>query len=144
MEAAARLDRRSHDDKLGAPLRRDPRHLLAEAAGTRADDLPPFAHAVGGRDRGRALEPLLEVGEPLVHVRVQRQLALDDERPDEDDAGAAIGGEPAGEVERMLGLLPVEQRHDDAAVGDRAGPAREAAGTAMERPDVRHLHRISW
>ena len=75
---------------------------------------------------------------------VQRQLALDDERPDEDDAGAAVGGEAAGEVERVLGLLLVEQRHDDAAIGDRARPAREAPRAAVERPDVRELHRMSW
>ena len=50
-------------------------------------------------------------------MRIERQLAVDDERSDEDDPGSAIGREPAGEVQRMLGLLSVEQRHHDAAIG---------------------------
>jgi len=58
-------------------------------------------------------------------VRVQRQLSLDDERSDEDDLRAAVGGEPAGEVEGVLGLLLVEQRDDDAPVADRLCPQRE-------------------
>ena len=60
-----------------------------------------------------------------VEVRIDRQLALEDGGRDEHDSGAPICGEPAGEIERVLRLLPVEQRHDDAAVGDRARPARE-------------------
>jgi hypothetical protein len=79
-----------------------------------------------------------------VHVRVERELLLDDERRDEDDPGAAVGREPAGEVERVLGLLLVEQRHDDAAVGDRAGPAREAPRAAGQHSDVGELHRNRW
>ena len=35
-------------------------------------------------------------------MRVQRQLALDDERRNEDDLGTAVGGEPAGEIERGM------------------------------------------
>jgi hypothetical protein len=77
-------------------------------------------------------------------MRVERQLALDDERRHEHDAGAAIGGEPAGEIERVLGLLPLEQWDDDAAVGDRAGPACDTPRPATQHPDVRPLHRMSW
>ena len=86
----------------------------------------------------------LRLGERPVHVRVQRQLALDHERRNEDDAGASVGGETAGEIERVLGLLPVEQRHDDAPVGDRARPAREASGAMVEEAYVGDLHRSSW
>jgi hypothetical protein len=77
-------------------------------------------------------------------VRVERQLALDDERRDEDDADAAVGGEPAGQVERVLGLGAVEQGHDDAAVRDRARPAREAPRPAVEQSDIGEPHRSSW
>jgi len=143
MEASPRLDRRSHHDELGAALGRDACDVLPEAPGTHAHDLAPHRDSVGRRDRRRGLEPPLEIAEPAVHVRVQRQLALDDESADEDDAGAPVGREPAGEVERVLGLLAVEQRHDDAAVGDRPRPAREAAGPPVERPEVGPPHRIS-
>jgi hypothetical protein len=144
LEAPARLDRRSHDDELGPPLGGDARNFFAEAPGTGAHDLPPDADAVRGRHRGGAVEPLLQARERAVHVRVQRQLALDDERPDEDDPGSAVGGEATGEVERMLRLVLVEQRHDDAAIGDRARPAREAPRAPVERSQVERLHRISW
>jgi hypothetical protein len=143
-EAAPRLDRRADDDELGAALGRDARDLLAEAPRAGADDLGADADAVGTRHRGRMLDPLLEAAELAVHVRVQRQLSLDDQRRDEDDAGAAVGREPAGKVERVLRLVPVEQRHDDAAIGDRPRPAREMPSATMEEPDVRHLHRSNW
>jgi hypothetical protein len=74
---------------------------------------------------------------------VQRQLALDDQRCDENDVRAAVGREPASEIERVLGLLLLEERHDDAAVGDRAGPAGEVPRPSMQQPDVGHPHRSS-
>jgi hypothetical protein len=74
---------------------------------------------------------------------VEWQLVHHNERGEQDDAGAAVGGEPAGEVERVLGLLLLEQRDDDAPVGDRAGPACEAPGAAMQLPDVGKPHRTS-
>ena len=108
MEAAPGVDRRADDDELGAPLRRHACDVLSEAAGPRADDLPSHRHAVRARDRGRGLEPLLQRGERAVHVRVERQLALDHQRPDDDDARTAVRCEPAGEVERVLRLLAIE------------------------------------
>lgn len=145
MEAAARLDRRSDDDELGAVVGRDPRGVLAEAAGARPDDPPPHADSVGLRDRGRSVEPPPQLGELTVELRVQRQLAGDDERRHEHDARAAVGGEPAGEVERVLRLLSVEERHDDAAVRDRAGPAGEPPRPVAEEADVEtDPHRSSW
>lgn len=118
--------------------------LLTEAPRPRKHELQPDADAVRAGDRRRRLEALLHIGEPVVQVRVERQLALDDERGDEKDAGAAIGGEAAREVEGMLGLLSVEQRHDDAAIGDRARPARESPGSMVEDVEIRDLHRSSW
>jgi hypothetical protein len=142
-EAAARLDRRADDDELGSALRGDACDVLAEPAGARADELPPHADAVRVRHRGGAFEPLLQVGELSVEVGVQRQLVLEDGRGDEHDPGPAVGREPAREIERVLGLLPLEQGHDDAPVGDRAGPAREAACPAVKQPDVGRPHRRS-
>ncbi len=144
MEAAPRLDRRADHDEFCAALCRDARDLLAEASGACADDLPPHRHAVRARDRGCAFEPLLQARERAVHVGVDRQLAVDNQRPDEDDARAPVGGEPTGEVEGVLRLLLVEQRHDDAPVGDRAAPAREVLRAKVERPDVGQLHRAPF
>jgi hypothetical protein len=76
-------------------------------------------------------------------VRVERQLLRHDERRHEDDMGAAVGCEPAGEVERVLGLGAAEERHDDAPVADGGGPAGEPAGAAAHGPEVRPSHRIT-
>jgi hypothetical protein len=143
-EAAPRLDGGADDDELGTTLCGDARNLYAEAPRASAGDLAPHAHAVGARHGRRGLEPLPEAGKRAVHAGVQRQLALDRERRDENDPSASVRCETAGEIERVLGLLPLEQRHDDAAVADRARPAREAPGAAVEHPDVGQLHRSSW
>jgi hypothetical protein len=143
-EAPARLDRRSDDDELGATLGGDARDGLAEASRPRADDLAAHADPVRARDRGRRLEPLLQLGERAVEVGVQRQLPFEDGRGHEHDSRPAVGGEPAGKVERVLRLLPLEQRDDDGAVRDRLRPEREATGAPVQPPDVRQLHRMSW
>jgi hypothetical protein len=125
-------------------LRGDSRDFFAEASGAGADDLSPHGNAVGGRERRGRFEALLEPYELSVEMRVERQFALEDRGGHQDDPSAAVGCEPAREVERVLGLLLVEQRHDDAAVGDRPRPAREMPGAAVEHPDVREPHRSSW
>jgi hypothetical protein len=144
VEPSPRLDRRADDDELRTALCGDSCDVFPQAPRTRADNLASHAHAVRGRHRGGVVEALLQVGERAVHVRVDRQLTLDDERGDEDDLGPAVGGQAAGEIERVLGFLEIEQRHDDAPVGDRAGPAREASRPAMQEPDVGQPHRSSW
>jgi hypothetical protein len=143
-EPAPRLDGRADDDELRAAFGGNARNVLAEASRSRADDLAPNADAVGARHGRGGLDPLLQSGERAVHVRIERQLALDDERSDEDDLRTTVGGEPAGEVERVLRLLSVEQRHDDASVADRLRPSREPPSTPPECLDVRPSHRISW
>jgi hypothetical protein len=143
MEAAPRLDRRAHDDELRSALGRDARHLLGQASRACAHDLAPHTDAVRAGNRRRRLEPLLQAHELPVEVRVDRELPFENRRRDEDDPGAAVGGEAAGEVERVLRLLPVEQRHDDAPVGDRPRPAREAAGAVVKEVNVREPHRRS-
>ena len=144
MEAAPRLDGCADDDELCAALRRDACNFFPETSGPGADDLPPHADAVGADHPGRPVEPLLEAHKLPLQVRVERQLPLEDCRRDEHDSRPAIGREPARKVERMLRLLPIEQRHDDALVGDRARPAREALRPAVEQPDVGESHRRSW
>jgi hypothetical protein len=143
-EAAPRLDGRADDHELGSMLRSNPRDFLTEASRAGADDLPPHGDAVGGRERGSRFEPLLEPHELSVEMRVERQLVLEDGGSHQDDPSPAVGREPAREVERVLGLLPVEQRHDDAPVGDRPRPAREAPGAVVEHPEVGEPHRSSW
>jgi hypothetical protein len=108
MEAPPRLDRRADDDELRAAFSGDAGDVLTEAPRPRADDFGLYGDAVGGRHRGRRLEPLLEAGESSVHVRIQRQLTLDHERRHQDDPSAALSGEPARKIERVLRLLAVE------------------------------------
>ncbi|HEY3577077.1 MAG TPA: hypothetical protein VGK68_03655 [Gaiellaceae bacterium] len=144
VEAAPGLHRRTDDDELCAALRDHASNFFAEASRPRADYLAPDVHTVGVRNRGCGVQPLLEIRELPVEVRVDRQLALEDGRRDEDDSSTAIGRKPAGEVDRMLRLLPVEERHHDRPVGDRARPAREASCAPVEPSDVGQLHRISW
>jgi hypothetical protein len=144
VEASPRLDRSADDDELGAALGGDARDLLTEAPGARTDDLLPHSDPVRAGNRGRTFEPSFQARERAVHVGIERQLAIDHQRRDKDDARAAIGREPAGEIERVLRLVLVEQRHDDAPVGDRAAPTREAPCAEMERPEVGQLHLMSW
>ena len=142
-EAAPRLDRSADDDELGAALVRDARDLLAEQTGARADDLAPHADAVRPRDRRGRVEPVAQRAQLFVEACVERQLPLDEERRDENDPRAAVGGEPAREIERVLRLLPLEQRHDDRPIADRAGPARKPPRSTMQDADVGQSHRTS-
>lgn len=118
----------------------DLRDLLSEPAFARPDDHAPHANAVCVGDRGRLIEVLAQLGE--IEVRVERQLLLDDERRDEDDAGAAVGGEAAREVERVFRLGQPEQRHDDVAVAHGRG----AAGDSAQLPagGKSQSHRRRW
>ena len=92
------------------------RELAPERAVARPDDGAVRAHPVRLGDRGRLRERLAEGLDLGVEMGVERQLVRDDERCDEDDARTPVGGEPAGEVERVLGLGAAEERNDDAAV----------------------------
>jgi hypothetical protein len=121
---------------------RDLRELVAQRAAASPDDPPLRAHAVGLGDGGRVCERRTQAFRLGLEVRVERQLLRHEERRDEDDARAAVGREPAGEVERMLRLAAAEERDHDAPVADRGSPPGEAAGPAAESADVRALHRI--
>jgi hypothetical protein len=131
-ESALRLDRRTDDQELCSTLHRDARDLLAEAPRSRTDDLAAHADAVGSGHRSRGLEPLSDAYELPVEMRVERELALEHGRCDEDDSGAAVGREPASEIDRVLGLRVVEQSDDDGAVRDRPRPARKATRATVE------------
>jgi hypothetical protein len=143
-EAALRLDGRADDDELRPMPGGDAGDVLAEASGPRPHELPSDTHAVGTRHRGGGFEPLLQAHELAVEVGVDRKLPLEDGRCHQDDSSPAIGGKPAGEIDCVRGLLQVEQRHGDAAIRDRAGPAPEAARPAAKRPGAGQLHRMSW
>ncbi len=120
------------------------RDLAAEPADPRADEPAPRPEAVRLRERGGVVEPLPELADLLVELSVQRQLLLDEQRRDQDDAGTAIGGEAAGKVERVLRLLLPEQRDDDAAIGDGRRPPRQAAQTTPHSSEIEAPHRSSW
>jgi hypothetical protein len=114
-EAESGLDRCADDDELRSVLGDDAGELVSERSFTRADDQAADADPVGVGDRRRVVERRLQGPDLVVEVRVERELLGHDERSDEDDARAAVGSEPAREVERVLGLVPAEQRHDDRA-----------------------------
>lgn len=80
--------------------------LLPDPACAGPDDHAPHAHAVRVGDRRRLVEVLAQLRE--IEVCVERQFLVDDERRDENDAGAAVGREPAGEVEGVLRLGEAE------------------------------------
>ena len=77
-------------------------------------------------------------------MRIERKLLRDDERRDEYDARAAVGGEATGEIERVLGLGPAEERHDDAAITDGRSAPGEAPGLPVECAEIRPAHHRSW
>lgn len=123
---------------------RDLGHLAAEGTRTRAHDAPVRGDAVRLGDDGRLVERRAKLPDLGVEVGVQRQLLRHDERRHEEDAGAAIGGEPAGEVDRVHGLVAAEERDDDRAVAHGDGASREPFRAAADRVDVRRPHRKSW
>ena len=112
---------------------RDLRELAAERPLPRADDPTGCTHAVRLGDGGRLVERRAQVGDLGPEVRVEWELLRNDERGDEHDTRAAVGGEPAGEIERVLGLRATEERDDDVAVADRRGAARESLRPPADR-----------
>ena len=143
LEAAPRLDRSADDDELGTALVRDARDLLTEQSGARADDLAPRTDAVRRRDGRGRVEPVAQRAQLSVETCVERQLSLDEERGDENDPRAAVRGEPAREIERVLRLLLLEQRHGDRPIADRTGPTCKPLGSTVQDADVGQSHRTS-
>jgi hypothetical protein len=88
----------------------------------------------------RALTTELDTKNPFLtmEVSIERQLPVDEERCQQEDACTTIGGQPASQVERMAGVLVVEQRDEDLAVaaGEAAGCSAQAA-TASAEPVAR-------
>jgi hypothetical protein len=126
-EAPLRLDCGSHYDEGGA-------HVLC-GIGDRASELP----RPGTHDLSVCADPIALGKRPLavqldtenlfltVEVSIERQLPVDEERRQQEDACTTIGGEPASQVERVAGVLLVEQRDDDHPVS-----AGKAAGCSAE------------
>jgi hypothetical protein len=118
--------------------------LEAERARPGADQPPPGPHAVRLGDRVGTVEPLAERLDLRIEMRVERQLAGDEQGRDEDDARPPVRGETAGEVERVHRLLLPEQWHDNAAVADRHRPPRKPPQPPLQRTDIGPLHSRIW
>ena len=111
--------------------------LLPKPAFTRPHDHAPHAHAVRVCDCRRLVEVAAQLRQ--IEVGVDRQFLLDEERRDEDDAGAAIRREAAREVEGVLRFGETEERDDDVAVAKRDRSPRESPNVGTPEP-----HRRRW
>jgi hypothetical protein len=123
---------------------RDVGEIGPDLAVARPDDAPPRADSVRLGDRGGPVERRAQLRGLLAEVRIEPQLLRHDEGSHEDDVSPAVGREAAGDVERMLGLVPPDERHDDAAVANGRGPAGEPVGAAAGGAEVRPPHRMTW
>jgi hypothetical protein len=117
--------------------------LLSERAFACANDPAGRGGAVRLGDCGRMIERPAEGRDLAAEVRIERKLLRDDERRDEHDARSAIGGEAAGEIERVLALRQAEERHDDAAVADGGSAPGEPARLPVECAQIRPAHHSS-
>jgi hypothetical protein len=144
-EASPRLDRSADDHELRPTLVRHACDLFTEQAVARSDDLPPHADAVRPRYRLGRVDPATQFAKLSVETCVEGQLALEEKRCDKDNPRAAVRGEPAREIERVLRLLLLEQRYDHRPIRDGAGSTRKPPRTAMHQPEINgQSHRITW
>ena len=145
MEATPGFDGSADDHELRAVVVGHLGELDAEGALTGAHDLPAHSDAVGLRDRGRVIELFLQLVDLAPEVRVQRELLIDDEGRDEDDARTAVRCEAAGEIDSMLRLGPAEERNDDVPVADgRRSPRQPPEAPAGDPETCGQLHRRIW
>ena len=124
-----------------------PRHLgelASERTLARPDDPAGRGDAVRLGDRGCVVERATESVDLHDEVRIERELQGDDERRNEHDPRTTVGGKAAGEVERVLGLGPSEERHDDAAIADGGRAPGEAPRLPAERAEVGTPHHKTW
>ena len=145
MEATPGLDGSADDHELRAVVVGHLGELDAESALARTHDLPAHGDAVGLRDRRRVIELVLQLVDLASEVRVQRELLIDDEGRDEDDARTAVRCEAAGEIESMLRLGPAEERNNDVPVADgRRSPREPPEAPAGDPETCGQLHRRIW
>jgi hypothetical protein len=133
-EASLRLDGGSDHDERGSHVLRGVGDRASELTGPRSHDLSvrPDPVALGQR----ALATQLDTKNLFLtrEVSIERQLPVDEERRQQEDACTALAGEPASEVQRMPGVLLVEQWDDDHPVSacEAAGCSAEAAPSSAE------------
>jgi len=134
-EAPLRLDGGSDHDEGGAYVFSGVGNGASKLAGPGAHDLPVRADPVTLGKRPIAAELDTEGGFFTVEVSIERQLPVDEERRQQEDASPTIGGEPAGQVQRMPGVLLVEQRNDDHPVsaGEAMSCSTETTTAAVKQ-----------
>lgn len=94
-EASLRLDGGSEHDERGAYVLGGVRDGTSELAGSRTDDLSVRADPVELGKRPLAAELDTERRLLTVEMSIQRQLPVDEERRQQEDPRATIGGKPA-------------------------------------------------
>jgi len=107
-EASLGLDGGSDHDERGAYVLGGVGDGASELPGPCAHDLPVRADAVALGKRPLAAELDTERRFLTVEVSIERQLPVDKERRQQEDARATVGGKPAGQVQRVTGVLLVE------------------------------------
>ena len=107
-EAPLGLDGGSDHDEGGAYVLGGVGDGASELAGPCAHDLSVRADAIALGKRPLAAELDTERRFLTVEVSIERQLPVDEERRQQEDARATIGGQPAGQVQRVTGVLLVE------------------------------------
>jgi hypothetical protein len=112
-EAAPRLDRRSDDDQHSLHVFGRCCQTWPELPVSSPDDASVRWNPIALRHRLLACKLRPKRGLLLIEMRVERQLELDEERCDQEHARAAVGRQPAGNVERVPRRLLLEQRDND-------------------------------
>ena len=133
-ETPLRLDAGPDHDERGVCALGGVGDGASKLAGTRSHDLSVRADpiALGQCPLAAELDPEhLLLG---LEVRIEGQLPVDEERRQQEDVRAPIGGKPAGQVQRMPGVLLVEQRDDDhpGSTGEAASGSAQATVTPTE------------
>jgi hypothetical protein len=133
-EASLRLDGGSDHDERGAHVLRGVGDRASELTRPRAHDLSVRTDPVALGQRALTTELDSKCLFLTVEMSVKRQLPVDKKGRQQEDARAPIGGEPASKIERMTGVLLVQERDDDHPVsaGKASGCPAEAAMASAE------------
>ncbi len=134
-KAALRIDGGPDNDQRGAYVVGSFGNGAAELTVSSAHDTSVRADSVALRNSALACEFGTEYGLFILKVSVERQLQLDEERREHENARATLRCEPAGQIECVTCVLGLEHRNNDhpIAPGEPVGCPAHAATAARKR-----------